>query len=205
MNKNIFDIPGFINGCLSTSTSVDLYQDYLEIGVSLGDTFKRVRAKNKIGVDINRDFIATHYMSSNDFFVLAEQKNMMFDFIFIDGDHSHKQVVKDFNNSLRFIKDTGIIMVHDMIPPDEDHNSPKGCGDGYKMLATAIDEKVTSMISISPIELTLGTTIFYNPKNIGSISESNNYLEWGAFMRSYIKDIRFFSHNDAISFIKNVR
>ena len=39
-----------------------------------------------------------------------------FDCVFIDGLHEYKQVQKDIINSLRFLNDGGIILLHDCLP-----------------------------------------------------------------------------------------
>ena len=61
-------------------------------------------------------------------------RDVKFDLIFIDGLHLANQVQKDIENSLKFIKDEGFIVLHDCNPPSEYHqredysyvNSPAG-------------------------------------------------------------------------------
>jgi hypothetical protein len=197
----MFNISVFMKNLAANKRNNDTY---LEIGVSLGDTFKVVDVKNKFGVDINKDFVATHYMSSDEFFILAAEKALTFDLIFIDGDHSYTQVVNDFNNALKFIKNDGVIVVHDLIPPDEEHSSPRGCGDGYKMLADVIDNGVVDTFSVAPIDQTLGTTVFYHTNNIKTINKTNDSLQWVDFMKHYIKRVRFLSHKEAISIVRGL-
>ena len=49
------------------------------------------------------------------------------DFLFIDAFHEKKQVLKDFDNFSKFVREgTGIIFMHDTHPSDEKH-----CGSGY--------------------------------------------------------------------------
>jgi len=85
--------------------------NYLEIGCDNNKVFKKIRCKNKIGVDPVRG--GTHRMTSDDFF-----KNNIeyFGVIFIDGLHHYDQVKKDVNNSLEFLDKDGYIVIHDMIP-----------------------------------------------------------------------------------------
>lgn len=92
---------------------------YLEIGVRNPDSnFNRIIASVKDGVDIDPKSECSHIMSSDKFFAMNSRK---YDVIFIDGDHLFKQVYKDAENSLRFLKDGGIIIMHDCNPPTEQH------------------------------------------------------------------------------------
>jgi len=108
---------------------------YLEVGVAEGDVFLKIRAKNKIAVDpkftiskkrkirsIFKDFsnIFNRYyeITSDDFF----KKNLSIftyglDVIFIDGLHNYNQSLKDVQNCLRFLKEDGVIIMHDCNPP----------------------------------------------------------------------------------------
>jgi hypothetical protein len=52
-------------------------------------------------------------MTSDEFF---SSNTKMFDVVFIDGLHIYDQVSRDFFNSLKFLKDGGIIILHDMLP-----------------------------------------------------------------------------------------
>ena len=50
------------------------------------------------------------------------------DLLFIDGDHTYEGVKKDFEMYEPFVKDGGMIVLHDIVPHRQDH----GCGvDGY--------------------------------------------------------------------------
>ena len=49
-------------------------------------------------------------MPSDEFF---KTNKVVFDCVFIDGDHSYEQVKKDFWNSYNSLRDDGIIMLHD--------------------------------------------------------------------------------------------
>ncbi len=92
---------------------VSLYENpsYLEIGCAGDVLFKSVNAPNKIGVDPAAG--GTNRMTSDQFF---ETNSQHFDVVFIDGLHTYNQVWKDVENSLRFLKRDGFIVLHDMIP-----------------------------------------------------------------------------------------
>lgn len=92
------------------------FKDYLEIGCAYNECFDNVKAEHKVGVDPRSG--GTLRMTSDDFFKINLEK---FDVIFIDGDHEHKQVLRDFKNSLMFLRKGGIIFIHDLLPPTKDH------------------------------------------------------------------------------------
>jgi len=87
------------------------YNSYLEIGCDQNELFTEVEIKNKIGVDPNNG--GTHRMTSDHFFKNNDNK---FDIIFIDGLHIYSQVRKDIINSIKCLKDHGIILLHDCFP-----------------------------------------------------------------------------------------
>ncbi len=55
--------------------------------------------------------ITYHSDGSNEFF---KQNTKTFDFIFIDGDHSYKQSKLDLENSVKALRNGGIIFMHDI-------------------------------------------------------------------------------------------
>lgn len=135
---------------------------YLEIGVASAATFLAVNAYHKIGVDPKnparalRDSllpgaIENFQMTSDAFF--AEIAACLFaersiDVAFIDGLHEWRQAVRDVENTLTFLADPGIIIMHDCNPSSEliatpaqefdrlrvDGSWPGGswCGDTFK-------------------------------------------------------------------------
>ncbi|OBH08914.1 class I SAM-dependent methyltransferase [Mycobacterium sp. E1747] len=105
---------------------------YLEIGVSKGEAFRHIAAEEKIAVDPEFALSArtrkraaakastTHYFetSSDAFFanetLFLEQRGI--DVAFIDGLHTYRQVIRDVENTLRYLRDDGVILVHDCNP-----------------------------------------------------------------------------------------
>ena len=87
------------------------YQNYLEIGCDKNENFSKIKIKNKIGVDPLRG--GTIRKTSDEFFNSNTEK---FDIIFLDGLHTYEQTIKDINNSLKFIKSSGVIIIHDCLP-----------------------------------------------------------------------------------------
>jgi len=87
------------------------YKDYLEIGCDQNQLFSKVKIDNKIGVDPESG--GNIRKTSDAFFLINTDK---FDIIFIDGLHTYDQVKKDIINSVKFLKEDGIILVHDCMP-----------------------------------------------------------------------------------------
>lgn len=108
---------------------------YLEIGVSRGQAFQKIRADVKIAVDPafrlserTRELAdakgrATHYFetTSDAFFVgeAAFLEKHPVDVALIDGLHTYEQVVRDVEYTVRHLKDDGVIFLHDCNPPFE--------------------------------------------------------------------------------------
>ena len=87
------------------------YKSYLEIGCDHNQNFSKIKIKDKVGVDPIRG--GTYRGSSNEFF---KHNQTNFDIIFIDGLHTKEQVLIDIKNSLEFLNNDGIIVIHDCIP-----------------------------------------------------------------------------------------
>jgi len=87
------------------------FKKYLEIGCFDDEVFKNIRCEKKVGVDPVSG--GTIRATSDQFFY---QNKENFDCIFIDGLHEYHQVKKDIINSLRFLSENGMILLHDCLP-----------------------------------------------------------------------------------------
>lgn len=100
------------------------YRTYLEIGVYDGINFMNVDCSEKIGIDPSFAKLHTSArpycvrMTSNEFFN-SIPTDQLFDIIFIDGDHTYEQVVKDIANSKKHLSVNGVIIMHDVYVFDE--------------------------------------------------------------------------------------
>jgi hypothetical protein len=108
---------------------------YLEIGAGSGANFFAIRARRKIAVDLNFTFsrrrrikwtlknicnVAAEFdESSSDSYFVRKKSTDCLDVVFIDGLHTYEQSLKDVNNSLIHLSDSGIIIMHDCSPPNE--------------------------------------------------------------------------------------
>lgn len=104
-----------INGLIQKNN----YTDYLEIGVNTpaqpGYNWVGIQVPVKHGVDPNVD--TTYKVTSDEFF--EKHVSQKYDIVFIDGLHLHEQVYRDIVNSLEYLNDNGVIVVHDCNPITE--------------------------------------------------------------------------------------
>jgi len=91
------------------------YKKYLEIGCHNDEVFNKISIE-KIGVD---PVSGGNFRGTSDEFFKKNKSN--FDCIFIDGLHEYKQVKRDILNSIKFLENDGIIILHDCLPPSIDH------------------------------------------------------------------------------------
>jgi len=105
-------------------------KSYLEIGVSTGETFRRVAAPRKIGIDpiaptaavqreVARPGAEFHRMTSDQFFAThaGTLQQQGIDVAFVDGLHTYAQSLVDVHHCLRYLTPGGVILVHDCNPP----------------------------------------------------------------------------------------
>jgi len=108
---------------------------YLEIGVSRGQAFQRISADVKLAVDPAfrltertrglanaKGRVVQYFETTSDAFfenetALLEQHPV--DVALIDGLHTYEQVVRDVENTVRYLKGDGVIFLHDCNPPFE--------------------------------------------------------------------------------------
>ncbi len=105
------------------------YSSYLELGVrDKHATFNNVCAKIKIGVDLNRSCLPDFVGTTDEFFATNKQT---WDIIFIDACHEANQVMRDFDNSLKVLREGGLIIMDDINPEEEWLTSQNYCGDAW--------------------------------------------------------------------------
>lgn len=121
---------------------------YLEIGVSHGFAFRNIAADEKIAVDpalmltarsrrlAAAKARATHYfeMTSDAFF--ANETDFLdrrgIDVALIDGLHTYEQVARDIENTLRYLRDDGVIILHDCNPKQASAACPATSWDDFR-------------------------------------------------------------------------
>ncbi|RFD27131.1 biotin carboxyl carrier protein [Mycobacterium uberis] len=105
---------------------------YLEVGVSHGFAFRHIAADEKVAVDpafklsarsrrlAAAQARATHYFETTSDAFFANETALLerhaIDVALIDGLHVYEQVVRDVENTLRYLRDDGVIVLHDCNP-----------------------------------------------------------------------------------------
>lgn len=140
-------------------------ESYLELGVRYGENFREISARSirSTAVDMNTLHFempenASFFLGTTDEFFEQLDSEEMFDLIFIDADHSHEQVLKDFMNSQRFLIEDGFIILHDTYPISEDYINPNLCGDCYRT-ALYIKNNLSDSFEILTLPFHPGVTI----------------------------------------------
>jgi hypothetical protein len=130
---------------------------YLEIGVHTGVLFTHVRARRKVGVDPapaiprwkwwlhpNTALRGSLVKATSDEYFAGLDAEVEFDVVFVDGEHTYEQCLRDVENALAHLSSHGVVLVHDVNPPsaasavpdpDEAARLPGGecwCGDVWR-------------------------------------------------------------------------
>ena len=166
------------------------YTKYLEIGVSNGSTFYNIVCQTTIGVDpYNKDML--YPMKSDEFFEIISSDET-FDLIFIDGDHECTQVLRDIDNSIKHLSETGIIFIHDTKPhtelmqrspmPDSTELCSRGLWTGDVWKAIAKFRSMRSDFSVKTLDIELGLTILERGHNTRIIIPSDEELTYEYFI-----------------------
>lgn len=111
---------------LNALADINSASKYLEIGVSSGGTFIRVKVPQKIAVDpCFKDDVHKKYanensifyeITSDSFFSTLAPQHGEFDLIYLDGLHTFEQTFRDFCNSLRYSHSRTIWLIDDTYP-----------------------------------------------------------------------------------------
>ena len=171
------------------------YKFYLEIGCDKNELFSRINIENKFGVDPIRG--GNIRKTSNDFFSTNKNK---FDLIFIDGLHEYKQVKKDILNSLKCLKENGIILVHDCLPD----SLSKQAVPRYKMTwngdvwKAIVDLRKLDNIEIYTCKIDQGISIIQSKKNssVLNIDKDVSKLKFKDFYYNHDLYMRIISLNE---------
>ncbi len=170
------------------------YKDYLEIGCDQNQLFSKIEIDNKIGVD---PVSGGNIRKTSDAFFLNNSKK--FDIIFIDGLHIYDQVKKDIINSVKCLKENGIILVHDCMPDSLAKQAVprfkmKWNGDVWKAI---VDLRQNEELDIYTCEMDEGIGIIKKEKNseILKINKPINKLKFKDYYNNYHNYLRVIDIN----------
>lgn len=170
------------------------YRTYLEIGVDDGINFMNVDCSEKIGVDPSFAKLHTSArpycvrMTSDEFFN-SIPTDQLFDIIFIDGDHTYEQVVKDIANSKKHLSANGVIIMHDVYVFDEKqtvyNNDSVYMGTTYQaFIQQVMMNEIKHMYNVYYTGIDLTGVIDTQPVNV--IKQDNILDKYINIIKSYI-------------------
>jgi predicted O-methyltransferase YrrM len=118
---------------------------YVELGLYRCSLFNLIipYANELIGVDINPDAekylkksekVTFYSMDTSKFAEKLKLEPILIDMLFIDADHSKEAVINDFTNFFPFVKQHGLIMIHDTHPKSEEFLSQEWCNNSYQAI-----------------------------------------------------------------------
>ena len=168
------------------------YKDYLEIGCDKDQLFSKVNLKNKTGVD---PYSGGNIRQTSDDFFLTNNKT--FDLVFIDGLHTYEQVKRDILNSVKFLNDDGIILIHDCLPD----SMAKQAVPRYKMQwngdvwKAIVDLRQNPDLDIYTCEMDQGIGVIKKKKNtfVLKLSTKINKLKFKDYYNNYKEYMRVIS------------
>jgi len=172
------------------------YKTYLEIGCDNDDIFSNINLQEKLGVDpVSGGNIRK---TSDDFFLSNDNK---FDIIFIDGLHEYEQVKKDIKNSLKFLNNGGVIILHDCLPTSYfqqaiPRSQFKWTGDIWKAI---VEMRTKEHLDTYTCYADMGLGIIFNRPNLNLLkTDTKNFkkLKFKDFYNNYKKFMNIVSHND---------
>ena len=171
--------------------------NYLEIGCFDNKAFNTVPLplSQKIGIDPQRG--GTHKMTSDHFFLTNKK---YFDVIFIDGLHSYEQCSKDCINSIKFLNNGGLIILHDMLPRSKTEETQKYSGDVWKV-AYDLSKSENIDFIIANIDQGVGLLKINNNSKYIRQNEIHN-KSFNDFKNIYYKQLPTVSVETALNFIK---
>lgn len=158
-------------------------ESYLEIGCDRNQIWRHINVSNMKGVDPKRG--GNMRMTSDLFF---EQNNETFDVIFVDGLHEYSQVSRDVENSLNVLNDTGVIIIHDMLPRNKAMADPNiicsgsWLGDVYR-LAFDLANRKDITFKLVLIDQGCGVVLKKPNNNPSNFDKAN----WEYYVKNWVK------------------
>ena len=175
------------------------FKKYLEIGCDDDASFSKIKIEKKIGVDpfsggTIRDTSDNFFKNNKDFF----------DIIFIDGLHIYDQVIKDINNSLKFLNKDGFILIHDCLPRTKAHQAiPRYRGSWNGDVWKAIVEMRTKKdVETYTCKIDYGIGVIQKKDNTDILNlDTQNFsrLKFEEYFKNNSKFMRIINYEDMIN------
>lgn len=167
---------------------------YLELGVFKNYNFRAINCKEKFSVDTNGRALFTG--TTDEYFDQLDE-SVKFDIIFIDANHDYDFVLRDFNNSVNHCNKW--ILIHDMIPPNEEQSQSHFCSDSYKFLCYLIRE---TDFKVYPMDENFGLTLIKMPANTLTPPIEYKDISYQEFVE-FIKDKKLYSQDEIIEILNS--
>ena len=177
------------------------YKKYLEIGCFDDELFSQVNCYKKVGVDPVSG--GTIRKTSDQFFLKNEE---YFDCVFIDGLHEYRQVKKDILNSLKFLNEDGVILLHDCLPNNYYEQATPRCqwtwnGDVWKAI---IECRTKKDIDVYTCYADYGIGVIFKRPNQNLLEyPKKNYsqIKFEEYFHNYKKLMNLIEYDDLVSLI----
>ena len=159
------------------------YKSYLEVGTQdPTSNFNKIEIQHKVSIDPFPRGEVTFVGTSDEYFESISE-DVKYDIIFIDGLHHNDQVLKDIENSLNHLSNSGIIVCHDCLPTTEhmqERNDHGGVwlGDVWKAIAELRVERID--LDIKVIDTDLGCGLIKTGTNVPYMT-NENYLTYSYY------------------------
>ena len=174
------------------------YKTYLEIGCFAGEVFNKIKIEKKIGVDPVSG--GTIKKTSDDFFKNNQEK---FDCIFIDGLHEFEQVKRDINNSIKYLNNDGVILLHDCLPNNVYDQAMPRCqynwnGNVWKAI---VECRTRNDIDVYTCYADNGIGVIFNRKNSDRLNlnmDDFSKLNFKDYFHNYKKFMKIITYDELL-------
>lgn len=207
------------------------FNTYLEIGTRSGTSFFPIRCRHKIAIDPDfavpwekkakwiiknpRNLSAKYFEeTSDDFFRYRQsflEKTGKIDVVLVDGLHTFLASLNDVLNSLYYLNNDGVIIMHDCLPPneaaalptkqfptEEERNvegwSDQWNGDVWKSIVY-LRRKLSHLVDVFVLDTDYG---------LGIIRKKNKNREKVKIDKKLFDDIDAMTYHDLISNVKDL-
>ena len=182
-------------GCDILTTMEDIgKKTYMELGTRDNYNYDKIKAKHKMGVDINGR--APFHGTTDEYF--EQFPDDRFDIVFIDACHDHEFVVRDFNNSIRITNEW--IILHDMIPPSARYTDRMNCSDSYRILYYIMTQ---TDFEVYPMNENMGLTLVKMPATEIVLNDESLKLTYEKYAK-FLSDKKLYNRSEITEILNGV-